>query len=984
LGVAVDASGVVYIADTFNHKIRKVTKDGLITTIAGTGAATFNGDGPALQASLNTPHGMALDAGGNLYIADTFNVRVRKLTLGGQLTTVAGNGVNGFPKEGSLASATALPVPYALAFDTAGNLYISGGTNQIYRVDTNGIITTVAGTGALGFSGDGGPALLARLSAAQGVAVDASGNILISDTGNNRVRVVLATPPSFNVAPSSLSFTAPAGGSPTSPQTLSISTTAPGGTFSVTNNLPTWLSVSPMLGTLPSALQVVADPGKLTQGTYTQTLTINVPNAVPAVRTVSVTFTVTSAAPPHLSVTQTSLSFAFGAGSPPSQQSFVIQNSGGGSLPFTISTATSSGGTWLSTSVASGIAPVTVSVSAAPGTLAPGAYLGTITVVSPSTNERAVIAVTMTINALRQSIQLSQSGLTFTAVAAGGFVLPQSFSVLNTGQGVLNWTATPTTLSGGPWLSVSPASGATDAASNMVPAVQVSVNASALGAGTYYGRVVVAASTADNSPQMVAVVLNVLPAGTNPGPQVQPSALIFTGVAGGAQPSSQNIFLGNSAGKTLAYVSGRLTLDGADWFFVAPPTGAVPVDQAATIVVQPVIDSLTAGVRRGVLTLLFTDGSTRTVSLLLVLASGGGGSSTSPDSARDAGGCTPTKLLPLVSSVLQDFNIPAAWPTAVTTKVVDDCGNLMTSGSVTASFSNGDPPLSLFSLKDGNWSATWQPRNSTVSQASINIAAQIPEQKLQGSISISGSLQKNPDPPQVSAGGVVSAASFGQAGVIAPGSFISIYGTRFADGINVAPAYPWTTELVGTEVILGGSSLPLYFTSTGQINAVVPNDVPVNTRQQLIVRRGLTYTAPESVSIAAAQPAVFTPSQSGQGQGYVLVHDAAGIETLADPSKPAHAGDVLVTYCAGLGVTNPAIPAGSPASLTALSPTVNSVTMTVGGVNAPVFFAGLAPGFVGLYQVNATMPTGVTPGDAVVVVLIVGGQSSPPVTMSVR
>jgi uncharacterized protein (TIGR03437 family) len=264
------------------------------------------------------------------------------------------------------------------------------------------------------------------------------------------------------------------------------------------------------------------------------------------------------------------------------------------------------------------------------------------------------------------------------------------------------------------------------------------------------------------------------------------------------------------------------------------------------------------------------------------------------------------------------------------------------------------------------------------------VTAQIPEQNLQGSISVSGRLNPNADPPQVNSGGVVSAASFAQSGVLAPGSFVSIYGARFADGLNVANGYPWSTELVGTTVILGGRLLPLYFTSDGQINAVVPVDTPINTRQQLIVQRGSKYAVPESVTIAAAQPAVFTPSQTGKGQGYVLVHDATGVETLTDAAHPAKAGDVLVTYCAGLGVTNPAVPDGQPASSTSLTPTVNTVTMTIGGVNANVIFAGLAPGFIALYQVNAIMPSGVAPGSAVPVTLSVGGQTSPVVTMAAK
>jgi hypothetical protein len=254
------------------------------------------------------------------------------------------------------------------------------------------------------------------------------------------------------------------------------------------------------------------------------------------------------------------------------------------------------------------------------------------------------------------------------------------------------------------------------------------------------------------------------------------------------------------------------------------------------------------------------------------LTAGGGGSS----AGREAGGCTPTKLLPLISSIGQDFNISAAWPIALVAQIVDDCGNAMVSGSVTASFSNGDPPLSLVSLKDGSWSATWQPRNTQVSSTTVSVSAQIPAQNIQGSIQITGGLRQNVDPPQISPGAVLSAASFAQQGVIAPGSIVSIFGARFADGINIANTLPLATELVGTEVVLGGVSMPLFFTSTGQINAIVPNSAPINSQAQMLVRRGTTYTVPEPVTVAAAQPAVFTPSQSGKGQGYVLVHAPSG------------------------------------------------------------------------------------------------------------
>jgi uncharacterized protein (TIGR03437 family) len=182
-------------------------------------------------------------------------------------------------------------------------------------------------------------------------------------------------------------------------------------------------------------------------------------------------------------------------------------------------------------------------------------------------------------------------------------------------------------------------------------------------------------------------------------------------------------------------------------------------------------------------------------------------------------------------------------------------------------------------------------------------------------------------------------------------------------------------------VTLAGRSLPLAFVSENQINALMPYDVPVNTRLQLLVRRGNSYTAPEPVLVAPAQPAIFSLDQTGSGQGHIYV--APG-QVLAGPAAPARPGDVLVIYCAGLGAVNPAVAAGQSAPSSPLARTVDPVTLTIGGVEAEVFFSGLAPTFAGLYQVNAIVPAGVAPGDAVPVVLSVAGQSSPPVTMAVR
>ena len=191
-GVAVDGAGNLFIADSFNDRIRKVDSAGVITTVAGTGRTGFGGDGgPAVQAQLRGPAGVAVDGAGNLFIADSFNDRIRKVDSAGVITTVAGTGRTGFGGDGGPAVNARLSRPSGVAVDGAGNLFIAdSGNDRIRKMDASGTITTVAGTGEFGFSGDGGPATSARLSGAEGVAVDGAGNLFIADEGNDRIRKV--------------------------------------------------------------------------------------------------------------------------------------------------------------------------------------------------------------------------------------------------------------------------------------------------------------------------------------------------------------------------------------------------------------------------------------------------------------------------------------------------------------------------------------------------------------------------------------------------------------------------------------------------------------------------------------------------------------------------------------------------------------------------------------------------------------------------
>ena len=190
--VAVDAAGNLFIADPDYNRIRKVTAAGIISTVAGNGIPGFSGDGGvATSAQLFGPYAVAVDMSGNLFIADRYNYRIRKVTPGGVISTVAGNGAQGFSGDGGPAISAQLFSPYAVAVDAAGNLFIAdAGNNRIRKVTAAGIISTVAGNGTGGYRGDGGPATSAELYYPSSVAVDAAGNLFIADRDNNRIRKV--------------------------------------------------------------------------------------------------------------------------------------------------------------------------------------------------------------------------------------------------------------------------------------------------------------------------------------------------------------------------------------------------------------------------------------------------------------------------------------------------------------------------------------------------------------------------------------------------------------------------------------------------------------------------------------------------------------------------------------------------------------------------------------------------------------------------
>jgi uncharacterized protein (TIGR03437 family) len=466
---------------------------------------------------------------------------------------------------------------------------------------------------------------------------------------------------------------------------------------------------------------------------------------------------------------------------------------------------------------------------------------------------------------------------------------------------------------------------------------------------------------------VLTVFLEVLPPDATPASVVQPAELTFQATAGRPAPGSQELNVYNLTRSPLSY---RSVATGGVRFQYAPVDANVQPKAPQRIVMQPLPGAAPPGTHRTIMSLQFADGTVRQVPITVVIAP--------QPSGFTAAGCAPKHLVPAVMSLGQASTVPAGWPAGVAVEVKDDCGDPLTGGAVTVSFSNGDAPVSLQPLKDGRWHGTWQARNAAQPQVTVKVDAQDASGTVKGTREVRADLRAAQDPPAVTTEGVVSVASPVSNTPVAPGAMISIYGERLTvNRTEAASSTPLPTSLAETEVIMAGRRLPLFYASEGQVNAVVPPGIAVNTAQQILVRRGLTYSRPALVNVAPAQPALFTT----QGRQALVAVVRGGQQFLNSPAAPARAGDVMVFYAGGLGAVTPEMNPAEPAAEAAR--TLDEVTVRIGGVAVPALYAGLTPGFVGLYQINLTVPAGVA-GDALEVTVSVSGQVSPAATVAVR
>ena len=719
----------------------------------------------------------------------------------------------------------------------------------------------------------------------------------------------------------------------------------------------TWLGATPstfrIAANSAQIITVSAVRGTLGAGAYSGSVSIQPSGGQPL--QIAASLTVNPAV--NLTVSSTSLVATLAAGGAAQTQMVSLQNPGATPAPFFV-TALLHSAPWLSVSPALGTVPASVTTSSGavpgsvslgitmdPGTLAPGSYDETLTVASPAGNP-----IQIQVNLTVVDLTASPAALT-VSLAPGGAPLTQTVTLQNPGSSAAPFVVTVP--ASAPWLSVSPASGTVPAGA--ATALSIVINPGALTAGSYTPSLAITNSAGGSI--SIAVNLTVVAAPVNL--TVSPASVTASATSGGS-PVTQMVTLQNPGSAPVSYVA--TVPASAPWLSVSPATGSVPASvktAVGTAALQVTINpaSLGAGSYSATILIAAASGSPLQVAVTLNVT------------AAQPKACTPSSVVVSVQSPARGAVLQVGSPVTLKAQVVDNCGNPPTSGVVSANFSLGDHLVNLVSVGGGNFQGTWTPATAgggVITFLAIEVqAVGTAIVAVGGAASISVTVTSGTSSPVATA--IANAASFSPSGMVAQGSLATIFGSNLADCTQQA-ALPLPTQLCGTQVLLGGTPLPILYASASQINVQVPYEVAPNATFQLILQRDSTLSTPLSVVVAAATPGIF------------VVVGATG--AVAGTASPLHPGNVVVVYCTGLGAVTPPVADGVPAQ--GVSSTVNPVTMTIGGLNTTVLFAGLTPGFPGLYQVNALVPAGVAAGDQVPLAITAAGLTSNSVPISVR
>ena len=847
-GLAFDSKGNLLIVDSYSNNVRKVDATGIISTVAGGGGAYgFAGDGgPATKALLGDPTGIAVDKSGNLYIMDTGNNRVRMVNASdGNISTIAGTGAVGGSGDGGLATKATFNYPTNIAIDSAGNLYIADQNNvAIRRISTSGIITTVAGTnGQWGYGGDGGQATKATMSAPQGVTVDASGTMYIADSGNQRIRRVdpggiITTIAGTGTAGFSGDGSLASAATFSNPVAVALD---PSGALYVAdrdNNRVRRVVVGGTVTTLAGTATTVGDGGPSPQALLVSPAGVAVDSTgnlyiadlvENRVRKVTPSGTITTVA---------------GTG-----QTGYSGDNGPATLaalngPYGVA-VDAAGNLYIADAGSNAIRRVDAATGKITALAGPGccyAGAGTGGDGGPATaaallNPRSV-AVDGTGNVYFTDIVRINGideGRAVRRVTTDGKINIWAGGGPVMGSGGDGGSPLKAQFGGGINIAISPDGSLYIADTNNNRVRKVDPAGTAINTVAGNGQ----SSTSGDGGQAIAAGIPsprsvALDAAGNLyiGNPVSVRKVSPSGIIGPYAGNGQIGYSGDGGPATAASIAAAagMALDSAGNLYIADQ------DNRRVRQVQPGVSPVIALSSTTLTFQLAATGSTATTQTLTLSNTGQGTLNWAAAAATTSGGAW-LAVSPASGSIL------AGQPGATVTVTAKPAG-----------------------LAAGDF-------YGQIQITSPNAASQVQTIRVRMTVQTAGE-----DPPAVAAGGVLNAASYALQTPVAPGTLVSIFGSNFTDSTSalIATTFPWPNQLGGTSVTIGGEPVPIYVVTAGQINAMLPFDLPVNTSLPLVVTRGNAVSAPEPVSLISSQPGVFTQAANGQGIGVVVIAHADG------------------------------------------------------------------------------------------------------------
>ena len=303
--------------------------------------------------------------------------------------------------------------------------------------------------------------------------------------------------------------------------------------------------------------------------------------------------------------------------------------------------------------------------------------------------------------------------------------------------------------------------------------------------------------------------------------------------------------------------------------------------------------------------------------------------------------------------------MPAGWPATLILQLNDNCGRPVSGAAMTASFSNGDPPVSLLGDDTGTYSATWQPGKAG-KQVNVTVRATADGLAMNSALLIGDVDEHNV--PVLARNGTLHNLNPKIGGALSPGVVASVFGSGLAAVTESTGQVPLLTDYKETSVLIGPYQVPLYFVSPGQVNIQLPVELEANQQYSVVVSANGALTIPDSVDVVPVAPGV-----AAFGDGRLIAQHSD--YTLVGDEHPAKRGEYLVMYLVGLGATNPMVPSGTPSPGDTLGVPLIPPTLTIDGQPVQIVFAGLTPGGVGLFQINFQVPTDARTGVALDVVV---------------